>query len=114
MITIKDILKYEGMLLQIEEKFKFEMPFNDAYRVKYLLSKLGDVTNYLFALQDDFYEKYHDTDKLKKYHDKLMGGHVNASHDLGIDEELLKEMVKDIVTRYGDEIIEKSYSYTQE
>ena len=109
MITIKEILKYEGILLQIEEKSKFEMQFPEIYHLKFLLSRLGDVTNYLFFLQDEHYKKYHDTEKLKEYHDKLMGGYVNTCFDMGIDERFLRNDIENLVNKFGDEETKKLY-----
>ena len=69
-------MKIERILLEIDAHFKFELPFGDAWELHNYLIKVGKITSYAFLIQDEFNEKFKDTEKLKVYHDKVMENSV--------------------------------------
>jgi uncharacterized protein YjaZ len=86
MIKLKDLMKIERILLEIDAHFKFELPFSDAWELHNYLIKVGKITSYAFLIQDEFNEKFKDTEKLKVYHDKVMENSVQL--------KCLKELIK--------------------
>jgi uncharacterized protein YjaZ len=76
MVKLKDLMKIERILLEIDTYFKFELPFGDAWELHNYLVKVGKITSYAFLIQDEFSQTFKDTDKLKEYHDKLMENSV--------------------------------------
>lgn len=70
--------------------------FGDAYNLHRYLIEVGKVTSYAFLIQDEFNEKYHDTEKLKEYHKMVMESYVDFDF-----EEIVKfinkiqEQIKD-------------------
>lgn len=86
MIKLKDLMKIERILLEIDTFFKFELAFNDAWELHNYLVKVGKITSYAFLIQDEFNQKFNDTEKLKAYHDKLMENSVQL--------KCLKELIK--------------------
>lgn len=95
-INIKDLMTIERILLEIETRFKFSIMFGDAYNLHRYLIEVGKVTSYAFLIQDEFNEKYHDTEKLKEYHKMVMESYVDFDF-----EEIVKfinkiqEQIKD-------------------
>ena len=67
----------ERLLLEIENKFKFDMSFDDVRILYQHLKDIGRITNLFFALQEEYYDKFKDKDKLKEYHDKLLNEDIN-------------------------------------
>ena len=86
MIKLKDLMKIERILLEIDTFFKFELAFIDAWELHNYLVKVGKITSYAFLIQDEFNQKFNDTEKLKAYHDKLMENSVQL--------KCLKELIK--------------------
>ena len=78
MIELKDLMVIEKMLLEINDKFKFELPFNVAFKLYKYLTEIGEITDYVFQLQEEFGEKY-DILELEKYHDKIMNETVSVN-----------------------------------
>lgn len=67
----------ERLLLEIENRFKFDMGFDDVRILYQHLKDIGRITNLFFALQEEYYDKFKDKDKLKEYHDKLLNEDIN-------------------------------------
>lgn len=70
-VTIKDAIKLEKTLLEIEDSYKFVLDFNDMITLKGLIKEIGEITELFFNLQIEYGEKYHDTKLLSEYKDKL-------------------------------------------
>ena len=75
-IKLKELMVLERILLEFDVKYKFELDFGDAYKLYSYLTKVGKLTSYAFLIQDEFHSKYNDTEKLKKYHNKVMDSTV--------------------------------------
>lgn len=71
-IKLKELMVLERILLEFDVKYKFELDFDDAYKLYTYLNKVGKITSYAFLIQNEFHEKYNDTEKLKEYHNKIM------------------------------------------
>ena len=77
-ITMKELMVLERILLEYDTYYKFELDFMDAYKLYEYLKKVGSMTNYAFALQEDFNDKFKDVDKLKTYHnERIMESRFN-------------------------------------
>ena len=75
-IKLKELMVLERILLEFDVKYKFELDFGDAYKLYSYLTKVGKLTSYAFLIQDEFHNKYNDTEKLKEYHNKVMDSTV--------------------------------------
>ena len=75
-IKLKELMVLERILLEFDVKYKFELHFGDAYKLYSYLTKVGKLTSYAFLIQDEFHNKYNDTEKLKEYHNKVMDSTV--------------------------------------
>lgn len=71
MIKINDLMKIEKSLLEIRTNHQFELPFGDFVTLTNILMDVGRITNYYFYLQQTFYDKYGDKEKLEEYHKRL-------------------------------------------
>lgn len=70
-VTIKDVIKLEKTLLEIEERYKFVLDFNDVVTLNKLIKEIGEITELFFNLQIEYGEKYQDSKLLSEYKDKL-------------------------------------------
>lgn len=71
-IKLKELMVLERILLEFDVKYKFELDFDDAYKLYTYLNKVGKITSYAFLIQNEFHKKHNDTEKLKEYHNKIM------------------------------------------
>lgn len=76
-VSINKIMKIENILLQIEDKYKFKLEFNDLLKLKELILEIGKITELFFNIQIEFGEKYKDIELLKKYKEKLLNAKIN-------------------------------------
>jgi len=83
-MTIQRLMSIEKALLEIDSRYKFDLPFNDAIKLNKLLGDVGSITNYFFEIQSEYAEKYGDYDKLKEYHEKLMEEEIEYNRDEAI------------------------------
>lgn len=70
-VTIKDVIKIEKTLLEIEERYKFVLDFNDVVTLNKLIKEIGEITELFFNLQIEYGEKYQDAKLLSEYKDKI-------------------------------------------
>lgn len=103
-IKVKDLMVLERILLEIDTKHKFDLSFENAYKTYLLLKDIGRLTNYFFLLQNEFYEKYNDIDKLNEYHKKLEEETINFEYD-----EIVK-FIKNIQDLIKDENLDELVS----
>ena len=80
-IKVKDLMVLERLLLEIEVRFKFNLQFNDAYKLYELLKKVGKITSYAFLIQDEYSKKFNDNEGLKKYHEMVMDSEIECGSD---------------------------------
>lgn len=90
MVTIDYLMKLEKELLEINENKTFELSLNDYVTLQQLLDEIGKITNSYFYLQQEYFKKYGDEEKLKTYHDKLKNNEI--SYDVNKIEEFLKRI----------------------
>lgn len=95
-IKLKELMVLERILLELDVKYKFELDFGDAYKLHTYLNKVGKITSYAFLIQDEFHNKYNDTEKLKEYHNKVMDSIVYLDYgDIVKFIDKLNEKFKD-------------------
>lgn len=103
MITVKNLMVIERILLEINSKHRFELSFNTAYKLAEFLRVIGRITNYSFLLQDEFSRKTINNDERVEYHVKILNSEVDyewtkAASFIGeIMEELKNEDVNKLV-----------------
>lgn len=76
MTNINELMKVERILIEISLKEKFNLSFGEVIELENLLKDIGRMTNMFFLLQEEFYKKEGDKDKLKEYHEKLQNDTV--------------------------------------
>ena len=81
MISLKELMLLERILLELDAKHKFELDFGDAYKLHEYLTMVGKITSYAFLIQDEFHNTYNDVDKLKEYHNKVMDSTICFNHN---------------------------------
>lgn len=97
MITVKNLMVLERFLLEIENRFKFQLRFAEVIELYGFLKEVGKITNLFFMLQEQYAEKYNDKEALKEYHEKL----INDSVNLNVTK--MVEFVKDVSNRFYDD-----------
>lgn len=96
-IRLSDLMVLERLLLEIDVRYKFDLGFDEAYKLYAYLKRVGAITNYMFLLQDEYYKKYDDKDKLKEYHDRITKDKVEVEY------EDITRFIDAAETVYGDE-----------
>ena len=97
MITVRNLMTLERFLLEIENRFKFQLRFAEVIELYGFLKEVGKITNLFFLLQEQYAEKFGDKRALKEYHDKLIDDSV------ALNASKMIEFVKDISNRFYDE-----------
>jgi hypothetical protein len=103
MITVKNLMVIERILLEINSKYRFELSFNTAYKLAEFLRVIGRITNYSFLIQDEFSRKTINNDERVEYHVKILNSEIDydwtkAASFIGeIMEELKNEDVNKLV-----------------
>ena len=97
MITVKNLMTLERFLLEIENRFKFQLKFAEVIELYGYLKEVGKITNLFFMLQEQHAEKYKDKEALKEYHDKLINDTVN------LNTTKMVAFVKDVSNRFYDD-----------
>ena len=97
MITVKNLMILDRLLLEIESRFKFQLRFAEVIELNGFIEEIGKVTDLFFTLQEEHYRKFSDNDALSEYHEKLMNDKVK------MDTSKIIAFVKDISNRFYDE-----------
>lgn len=105
MITVKNLMSIERILLEIYTKHKFELDFNSVYKLYNYLRVIGRITNYSFQIQDEYCQTTKDEEKMKAFHEKVLNGEVDYDWSdtalfIGkLMEELKNEEVNEMVNK---------------
>lgn len=97
MITVKNLMILERLLLEIENRFKFQLRFAEVIELNGFIEEIGKVTDLFFTLQEEHYRKFSDNNALSEYHEKLMNDKVK------INTSKMITFVKDISNRFVDD-----------
>ena len=100
-IKLKELMVLERILLEFDVKYKFELDFDDAFKLHEFLKSVGKITSYAFLIQDEYHQKYKDVEKLKEYHNRVMGDTIEFDYD----DILL--FIKKTLNTYGDDEFQK-------
>ena len=84
-IKLSNLMVLERLLLEIDVRFKFDLEFGDTYKLHEFLRSVGKITSYAFLIQDEYHQKYQDTEKLKEYHKMVMDSFVEFNYEEVID-----------------------------
>lgn len=97
MITVRNLMTLERFLLEIENRFKFQLRFAEVIELYGFLKEVGKITNLFFMLQEEHAKKFGDKEALREYHNKLIDDEVS------INTSKMVAFVKDISNRFYDE-----------
>ena len=93
MITIEELMVIERFLLEIDVRFKFDLPFSEALKLYEFLKSVGRITNLYFKLLDEHYSKFNDPIALQEYRNKISG------EEIEFDTEEIKKFIDNIYER---------------
>ena len=80
-IKLENLITLERILLEIDFGHKFDLDFNEAYKLYVYLKDIGRITNYAFLIQNDFSKAYgEDKDKVMEYHNNVMNSMVEFDY----------------------------------
>ena len=105
MITIKNLMTIERILLEIYTKHRFELNFKSAYKLYNYLRVIGRITNYSFQIQEEYYQIIKDENKMGVFHEKILNSEVeydwvNAASFIGeLMEELKNNEINEMVNK---------------
>lgn len=105
MITIKNLMSIERILLEIYTKHKFELDFNSVYKLYDYLRVIGRITNYSFQIQDEYYQTTKDEEKMKAFHEKVLNGEVD--YDWGKAAMFIGELMGELKNDEVNEMVNK-------
>ncbi len=93
METINELITLERLLLEIDSRVKFELSLGDVIKLSKYLDEIGEMTSLYFSVQEEFFKKYNDADKLNEYHDKLSGDFIDY------DTREVKKFINDVTSK---------------
>lgn len=105
MITVKNLMIIERILLEIYTKHKFELNFNIVYKLYDYLRVIGRITNYSFQIQDEYYQTTKDEEKLKAFHENVLNGEVD--YDWGKAAMFIGELMEELKNDEVNEMVNK-------
>ena len=79
-IKVKDLMTLERILLEMETLIKFELAFDDAYRLNCYITEIGKITDFAFLIQREYGNVTKDEDKMKEYHERTMDSIVDYDY----------------------------------
>ncbi len=84
-IKIHQLIVLERILMEIEDRYKFDMLFSTAYSVMEWLKTIGKITDYAIMIQEEYQKATNDIEGLKAYHKKVMEDEI----ELGIVDNVI-------------------------
>ena len=103
MITIKNLMILERILLEINTKYKFELSFNTSYKLTVFLKEIGSITNYSFLIQDEFNRKTINNDERVEYHVKILNSEVD--YDWTKAASFIGEMMEELKNKDVNKLV---------
>ena len=106
MISVLKLVNAEMILLEIEAKYKFELAFNEMFTLHKYLNEVGEITNYFFNIQNEYYDIIKDKEKLELFHDRLVKDEVEYDYHnllhfiIDIAEKLNKNDINKLLEEY--------------
>jgi hypothetical protein len=101
METVNELMTLERLLLEIDLRGKFELSLRDAIYLSQYIDEIGEMTAIYFELQNEFFKKYNDTDKLNEYHRKL------SADEVDYDTRKVKKFINDVFSKTKSEDLKK-------
>lgn len=105
MITIKNLMTIERILLEIYAKYKFELSFNANYNLYKYLKEIGSITNYSFQVQDEYSRTTNYVNEMKAFHEKVLNGEVD--YDWTKVAEFIGEIMGELKNDEVNEMVNK-------
>jgi len=99
MATIINFTHAERILLEIEDKHKFKLSFNEMLKLRDYLKVIGDITNFYFNIQSDFFKKTQDVKELEKFNERISKEEI----DVDFDFDKLVSFINEVVMKINDE-----------
>ena len=101
-IKFNDLITLERILLEIDFAHKFDLDFNEAYKLYMYLKDVGRITNYAFLMQGDYSKAYgEDKEKVMEYHNKVMNSKID------FDYKGIVDFIDSVSKKINDERIDK-------
>lgn len=83
MANIIKFTQAERILLEIDDKHKFKLSFNEMLKLRDYLKVIGDLTSFYFNIQSDFFKKVQDVKELEKFNERISKEEIEVDFDFG-------------------------------
>ena len=71
MANIRKLTKAERILLEIEDKHKFKLSFNDMLKLREYIKLVGNITSFYFNIQSEFFDVTQDIHELENFNKRI-------------------------------------------
>ena len=99
MANIIKFTQAERILLEIDDKHKFKLSFNEMLKLQDYLKTIGDLTSFYFNIQSDFFKKVQDVKELEKFNEIISKEEIEVDFDF----DKLVSFINKIGTKINDE-----------
>ena len=98
MANIINFTHAERILLEIDDKHKFKLSFNEMLKLRDYLKIIGELTNFYFNIQSDFFKKTQDVKELEKFNNRISKEEI----EIDFDFDKFVSFINEIATKIND------------
>ena len=99
MANIIKFAEAERILLEIDDKHKFKLSFNEMLKLRDYLNVIGNITDFYFNIQSDFFKKVQDVKELEKFNNRISKEEI----EIDFDFDKLVSFINEIVAKINDD-----------
>jgi hypothetical protein len=99
MANIIKFTEAERILLEIDDKHKFKLSFNEMLKLRDYLNVIGNITDFYFNIQSDFFKKVQDVKELEKFNNRISKEEI----EIDFDFDKLVSFINEIVAKINDD-----------
>ena len=81
MANIRKFTKAERILLEIEDKHKFKLSFNDMLKLREYIKLVGNITSFYFNIQSEFFDVTQDIHELENFNKRISNEDINVDFE---------------------------------
>lgn len=99
MANIIKFTEAERILLEIDDKHKFKLSFNEMLKLRDYLNVIGNITDFYFNIQSDFFKKVQDVKELEKFNNRISKEEI----EIDFDFDKLVSFINEIAAKINDD-----------
>ena len=99
MANIIKFTEAERILLEIDDKHKFKLSFNEMLKLRDYLNAIGNITDFYFNIQSDFFKKVQDVKELEKFNNRISKEEI----EIDFDFDKLVSFINKIAAKINDD-----------